>query len=146
MPRIATLDDLETLVEGNLRIASETESLELDADVVRRGVAAALEGRAAGRYYIEERDGRPAAQLLITYEWSDWRNGTVWWIQSVYTWPEARGQGAFRRLFEAVEREARAAGAVGLRLYVDRTNTRAQAVYGRLGMDGDHYRVFERMF
>ena len=149
IPRRATLDDLEVLLEGNLRMAAETESLALDPDVVRAGIAALLEGRQPGRYYlveVEDRPGQPAAQLLITYEWSDWRNGRVWWIQSVYTWPEVRGQGVFRRLFEAVERDARDAGAVGIRLYVDRSNDTAQQVYRRLGMDGDHYRLFELMF
>lgn len=146
MTRLATLDDVETLVEGNLRIAEETESLTLDPDVVRRGVTTVLEGGAAGRYYVVELDGKVAAQIMLTYEWSDWRNGNVWWIQSVYTWPAARGQGLFRRLFDEVEKAARAEGAVGLRLYVDQTNARAQAIYAKVGMDGEHYRVFEKMF
>jgi len=83
---------------------------------------------------------------MITFEWSDWRNRMVWWIQSVYVVPDARGRGVFRALYDALRREAQAAGAGGLRLYVDTTNTRAQAVYRALGMNGDHYRVFEEMF
>jgi ribosomal protein S18 acetylase RimI-like enzyme len=85
-------------------------------------------------------------QLLITYEWSDWRDRMVWWIQSVHVVPEARRHGVFRALYAFVRREAEAEGAGGLRLYVATTNTRAQAVYAALGMNGDHYRVFEDMF
>ena len=85
-------------------------------------------------------------QLLITYEWSDWRNRQVWWIQSVHVAPEARRLGVFRALYAHLRREAQAAGAGGLRLYVDETNGRAQAVYASLGMTGGHYRVFEDMF
>ena len=81
-----------------------------------------------------------------TYEWSDWRNGMVWWIQSVHVDASARQQGIFRTLYRATREQARAAGARGLRLYVDTTNTRAQAVYSALGMNGDHYRVFEDMW
>ena len=90
--------------------------------------------------------GAVVGQLMITTEWSDWRNGAVWWIQSVYVWPEARGLGVFRALYEAVCTRAVSAGAAGVRLYVDTQNIRAQAVYTRLGMNGDHYRVFEAMF
>jgi ribosomal protein S18 acetylase RimI-like enzyme len=95
---------------------------------------------------VAERAGRPVGQLLITFEWSDWRNRMVWWIQSVYVVPDARRHGVFRALFDTARREAHAAGAGGLRLYVDVSNTRAQAVYTALGMNGDHYRVFEDMF
>ena len=87
-----------------------------------------------------------AGQLLITFEWSDWRNRMVWWIQSVYVSPTARRRGVFRALYEHARREAQSQGVGGLRLYVDITNSRAQAVYSALGMKGDHYRVFEDMF
>ena len=93
-----------------------------------------------------ESNGAVGAQLLITYEWSDWRNRKVWWIQSVYVAPTARRRGVFRALYEHARREAQSQGAGGLRLYVDITNSRAQAVYSALGMKGDHYRVFEDMF
>ena len=92
------------------------------------------------------RAARVVGQLLITYEWSDWRNRQVWWIQSVHVAREARRLGVFRALYAHVRGEAQAAGAGGLRLYVDDTNTRAQAVYTSLGMNGGHYRVFEDMF
>jgi GNAT superfamily N-acetyltransferase len=105
-----------------------------------------LEERVAGCYWIAERDGTPVGQLALSYEWSDWRNGMVWWIQSVYVVAAARKDRVFRALYEHTRREATLAGAVGIRLYVDVTNTRAQAVYAALGMNGGHYRVFEDMF
>jgi ribosomal protein S18 acetylase RimI-like enzyme len=146
MIRPATIADLDTLVEGNQKMASETEDLTLDTATLSAGVAAILEGRVPGAYRVLERDGRVVAQLMITYEWSDWRNRVVWWIQSVYVWPEARRTGAFRALYRAVVEEAKAAGAGGIRLYVDERNARAQATYRALGMDGGHYRVFEEMW
>lgn len=148
MPRVrpATHADLETLVAGNADMAAETEQLQLDLPTVRLGVAAVLDGRVPGRYWMAEHDGRVVGQLLVTYEWSDWRNRQVWWIQSVHVAREARRLGVFRALYAHVRSEAQAAGAGGLRLYVDDTNTRAQAVYTSLGMNGGHYRVFEDMF
>ena len=95
---------------------------------------------------MAEHEGRVVGQLLITYEWSDWRNRQVWWIQSVHVAREARRLGVFRALVRPSARRGAAAGAGGLRLYVDETNTRAQAVYAALGMHGGHYRVFEDMF
>jgi GNAT superfamily N-acetyltransferase len=144
--RAARIDDLEALVEGNVALAEESEHVRLDADTLRQGIRALLESRAPGRYWVAELDGRVVGQLLITFEWSDWRNRMVWWIQSVYVSPEVRRRGVFRELFERAKREAQEAGAGGLRLYVDTANTRAQAVYAALGMNGDHYRVFEAMF
>lgn len=144
--RPATPADLETIVDFNLALAEETESLRLDRTTLQQGVLALLEGRAPGRYYAAERDGRMVGQLLVTFEWSDWRNRMVWWIQSVYVVPAARQHGVLRALFAAVRDEAKTAGAGGLRLYVDIRNARAQAVYAALGMDGGHYRVFEDMF
>ena len=144
--RPATLSDLDAIVAGNLALAEESEHLQLDSQTLREGVRALLTGRAPGRYSIAELDGRFVGQLLITYEWSDWRNRMVWWIQSVYVVPEARRLGIFRALYAYARQEALAAGTGGLRLYVDLTNTVAQAVYRSMGMTGDHYRVFEDMF
>jgi GNAT superfamily N-acetyltransferase len=146
MIRMATLRDLDALVSGNVRMAIETENLTLDADTVRAGVRALLEEQVAGTYWVVEDQGVVGAQLLITHEWSDWRNRDVWWIQSVYVLPERRGRGLYRKLYEFVLEEARRAGAGGLRLYVHTSNERAQGVYSTLGMDGAHYRVFEKMF
>jgi GNAT superfamily N-acetyltransferase len=144
--RPARLEDLEALIHGNVALAEESEGVRLDRDTLRLGIRALLESRAPGRYWVAELDGRVVGQLLITFEWSDWRNCMVWWIQSVYVAPETRGCGVFRSLYDTASREARSAGAGGLRLYVDITNTRAQAVYSAVGMKGDHYRVFEDMF
>ena len=144
--RAAAAEDLEALVAGNLALAEETERVRLDVDTLRQGIRALLESRAPGRYWVAELEGRVVGQLLITYEWSDWRNRMVWWIQSVYVAPDVRGRGVLRTLYDAVRREAVAAGSGGLRLYVDTTNIRAQAAYAALGMNGDHYRVFEEMF
>jgi hypothetical protein len=108
-------------------------------------VGALLERARPGRYLVAEIDGRVVGQLMTTFEWSDWRNRMVWWIQSVHV---VRGEATrvFRALYDTVRRDALAAGAGGLRLYVDTTNVRAQQVYAALGMNGDHYRVFEDMF
>ncbi len=144
--RPATTADVDFIVACNQRLAEETERLRLDEATLRAGVLALLEGPARGRYWVADHDGRGVGQIGVTFEWSDWRNRPVWWIQSVYVVPEARGQGVFRALYTLVRREALSAGAAGLRLYVDTTNTRAQAVYAALGMNGDHYRVFEEMF
>jgi GNAT superfamily N-acetyltransferase len=144
--RAAAVPDLEALVAGNIALADESEHVRLDADTLRQGIRALLESRAPGRYWVAEIDGRIAGQLLVTFEWSDWRNRMVWWIQSVYVAPDARGRGVLRALYDVARREAVTAGAGGLRLYVDTANTRAIAVYTALGMNGDHYRVFEDMF
>jgi ribosomal protein S18 acetylase RimI-like enzyme len=144
--RPARIDDLDTLVTGNMVMALETERVQLDEATLREGVRALLESRAPGQYRVAEIDGRVVGQVLTTFEWSDWRNRMVWWIQSVHVVPEARRSGVFRALYDAVRRDARAAGAGGLRLYVDNTNVRAQQVYAALGMNGDHYSVFEDMF
>jgi GNAT superfamily N-acetyltransferase len=138
--------DLERIVEFQLAMARETEDLELDRDVLARGVAAVFADPALGRYFVAEADGGVIASLMLTYEWSDWRNGMVWWIQSVYVVPDFRGRRVYAGLYEHVQRLAAAdAGVRGIRLYVDRRNVRAQEVYTRLGMNGEHYQVFEWM-
>lgn len=144
--RRATHADLDALIAGNVALAEDTEQLRLDVPTLRAGIVAILDGQAPARYWVAEEDGRVLGQTMVTYEWSDWRNRMVWWIQSVHVAPEARGRGTFRALYTHVRAEAADAGAGGLRLYVDLTNTRAQQVYGAMGMNGDHYRVFEDMF
>jgi GNAT superfamily N-acetyltransferase len=143
-PAVAT--DLEFIVSANLALAHETENVSLDRDVLREGVRALLERRVPGAYWMAEHGGSIVGQTLITFEWSDWRNRMIWWIQSVYVLPEARRHGVFRALYAHVRAEAQAAGACGLRLYVELSNARAQRVYAAMGMNGDHYRVFEEMF
>src|SRR6266850_4860378 len=98
--RAARAEDLDALVAGNMALAEETERVHLDMDTLRQGIGALLESRAPGRYWVAELDGRVVGQLLITFEWSDWRNRMVWWIQSVHVEPEARGSGVFRALYE----------------------------------------------
>jgi GNAT superfamily N-acetyltransferase len=144
--RPAGLEDLDALIAGNVALAEETEHVRLDVETLREGIRALLESRAPGRYWVAELDGRVVGQLLITFEWSDWRNRMVWWIQSVYVAQRARRRGVLKMLYRHVRKEAEAAGAGGLRLYVDNTNARAQSAYAALGMKGDHYRVFEDMF
>ena len=144
--RPATPADAATIVEFQLAMARETEDLDLDREVCARGVAAVFAEPARGRYYVAEQEGQVVGSTLITYEWSDWRDGVVWWIQSVYVRPEARGRGVYAGLYAHIQAMALADDAVrGIRLYVDRRNTAAQRVYARLGMDGDHYQVFEWM-
>lgn len=141
--RPATRADLDPLVEWNAAMAAETEHKTLDPGVLRRGVEAVLEAPARGFYLVAERDGIAVGSLLVTYEWSDWRNGNFFWIQSVYVVPEARRSGVFRALYAAVEQRAREAGAVGMRLYVERENHRAQATYEGLGMHRCAYHMYE---
>jgi GNAT superfamily N-acetyltransferase len=144
--RPATRLDLPAIVAANLAMAEETEGLRLDQSTVEAGVLALLEGRAPGAYWVAELEGQVIGQLAITYEWSDWRNRVVWWVQSVYVQPSTRRLGVFAALYTNTRAAAVEAGAAGLRLYVDTRNTRAQQVYQSFGMNGDHYRVFEEMF
>jgi ribosomal protein S18 acetylase RimI-like enzyme len=142
--RPATLDDLEFLVRGNAQLALETEDLALDIDRLRSGVRAVFEDSERGFYLIAEAGGTRAGQMMITREWSDWRNGVFWWIQSVYTVPESRRRGVFHALYAQAEFLAQQQGSVcGLRLYVDGHNRTAQEAYRRAGMRETAYRMFE---
>jgi len=142
--RPAHPDDAAKIVEFQIAMACETEDLELDRETCAKGVAAVFENSSHGIYFVGESDGNVVVSTLITYEWSDWRNGVVWWIQSVYVSPELRGQGAFKGLYRYIQQMAGAEPDVrGIRLYVDKRNTRAQQVYAKLGMNGEHYQVFE---
>ena len=134
-------------MESNIAMALETEGLALDPDVVRPGVAAVLADGSLGFYLLAEIDGRPAGQLMVTYEWSDWRNGLFWWIQSVYVRPQFRRLGVYRALHRHVAEAAQAAGGVcGLRLYVEQENTIAQQVYESLEMHRTRYQMYEVEF
>jgi RimJ/RimL family protein N-acetyltransferase len=144
--RPALPGDAETLVEFQIRMARETEELELDPPTVTRGVQAVLDDFTKGQYWVAEAGGRLAGSLMTTYEWSDWRNGTVLWVQSVYVPPEMRGRGIYRRMYEHLrERVLASPDLRGIRLYVDRRNLAAQRVYERLGMSREHYEMFEWM-
>jgi GNAT superfamily N-acetyltransferase len=144
--RAATVTDASAIIEFQLAMARETESIELDQPTVARGVHAVFDDPSRGRYFVAASGAEVIASLLITYEWSDWRNGNVWWIQSVYVRPAHRRRGVYARMYEHVRAAAAADPAVrGIRLYVDRRNAPAQEVYRRCGMDGEHYLVFEWM-
>ncbi|HEX7338995.1 MAG TPA: GNAT family N-acetyltransferase [Rhodanobacteraceae bacterium] len=144
--RRATLADVDHLVAWNAAMARETEAKVLDTATLAAGVRGLLADDANGFYLVAERAGQTVGCLMVTYEWSDWRNGRFWWIQSVYVVPAARRQGVFRALYRAVEAQARAAGAVGLRLYVELENTRAQQTYAALGMTRCRYHMYEAEF
>jgi GNAT superfamily N-acetyltransferase len=145
--RSATLADHPAIVEFNLQLAAETEDKSLNRERLSRGVSAVLSDPANGHYFVAEVDGGLAGQIMYTREWSDWRNGTIWWLQSVYVRPELRGQGVFRQLFEHVAGLAQHdPTVVGLRLYVDQRNSSARQVYTRLGLDPAGYEVLERMW
>jgi ribosomal protein S18 acetylase RimI-like enzyme len=143
--RPATPADAAVLAEFNRLLAWESEHKALDGAVLAAGVAAVLADPARGRYFVAEDGGAVVGQLLITTEWSDWRNGWFWWIQSVYVREDYRRRGVFRALYDHVAGEARRRGdVVGLRLYVEKDNRRAQATYDRLGLAGTGYLVLER--
>ena len=141
--RAAAPADLEPLVAFNAAMALETEGKRLDLARLRAGVTAALDDAQRGRYLVAELDGGVAGALLLTREWSDWRNGWFCWIQSVYVTPEARRAGVYRALHGEALRLAATEGAVGVRLYVDRENRGAQRTYERLGMQPSHYVFYE---
>ncbi len=144
--RNATREDLLTIVDFQLKMAWETEKLRLDKAVVTKGVSAVFDDPSKGRYFVVEAAKMVVGSLMLTYEWSDWRNGQTYWIQSVFVDEEVRGLGVFRLLYEHVQQIVNdTPDATGLRLYVDITNQMAQQVYRRVGMNGDHYALFEWM-
>lgn len=144
--RRATAADAPALVDFNRAMASETEGKDLLPEVIGAGVRALMANPAAGFYVVAETDGRVVGALMLTKEWSDWRNGSFWWIQSVYVLPQYRRRGVYRSLYRHVQQLAANDAAVcGFRLYVERENAAAQAVYRRLGMTQTHYDVYEEL-
>lgn len=142
--RLARSEDVTSLVRFNQEMARETEGKELDGEVLSAGVSAILAEPSRGFYLVAESDEGSVACLMVTKEWSDWRNGDFWWIQSVYVVPEYRRQGVFRALYREVEGRARqSTGVCGFRLYVEKDNQEAQATYHRLGMTETPYKMFE---
>ena len=138
--------DAEAIVDFQIRMARETEELELEPEAVTRGVRAVLDDSTKGQYWVADSRGHLVGSLLTTYEWSDWRDGTVLWVQSVYVVPALRGRGIYRRLYEHLRDRVLASPDLrGIRLYVDRRNLAAQRVYERLGMSREHYEMFEWM-
>ncbi|WP_319229508.1 GNAT family N-acetyltransferase [Draconibacterium orientale] len=144
--RQATLQDHKTLVTFQLAMAHETEGIELHAPTVEKGVEAVLNDSNKGHYYVAEINGQVVSSLLSTFEWSDWRNGTILWIQSVYVSPEFRRKGVYRKMYAHIkDRVMKADNLNGIRLYADKTNVAAQNTYENLGMNHDHYVTFEWM-
>ena len=143
--RKATPDDAPAIIAFQKAMALETEDLELKSELINNGVMAVFRDSGKGEYYVAEENGTVVASLMITFEWSDWRNANIWWFQSVYVIPEYRRMGIFRMMYEHVKKEGIARGIAGLRLYVESENTRAQKTYEAMGMNGQHYRTFEWM-
>ena len=138
--RRATSADVDVIVRFNAALAWESEHKTLNPEVLQRGVRAVLADPAKGFYTLAERDGEPVGQVLVTFEWSDWRDGWYWWIQSVYVREDARRGGVFKALFEALQSQAMADPTViGLRLYVERDNLRAQQAYAKMGLSEEPY-------
>jgi len=149
--RLARPEDAATIASFSAAMALETEGRRLDLDRLYDGTIALLKSPDRGFFMVaelEQADDRQLlGQLMITYEWSDWRNGAFWWVQSVYVDPRWRRQGLFRRMHQAVVQEARARTDVcGVRLYVDKDNTIAHTTYERLGLIRSAYQVYESDF
>jgi GNAT superfamily N-acetyltransferase len=142
--RVATSGDADALIEFNQAMALETENKQLDPDVLGPGVRAVFGDPQKGFYVVAEDEGHIMGALMVTYEWSDWRNGWFWWIQSVYILPEARGRRIYSHLYGFVKDRAAVAGNVcGFRLYVESDNSHARRVYENVGMEASHYVMYE---
>jgi len=144
--REAAETDIPSLLDFQLKMALETENITLEISSLTMGVHRLFKDSTKGRYYVAEEGGDVVGCLMTTYEWSDWRNGTVLWIQSVYVTKEHRGQGVFKQMYnhikQLVENDP---DSKGIRLYVDKTNEAAQRTYQKIGMNGEHYTVYEWM-
>lgn len=150
---VAGAEDGEWIAKAQVAMAMDSENMTLDPDTVRAGVRKFFDEPARGFYLIAravgEADPLPGTNvgcLLCQKEWSDWRNGDVWWLHSLYVVPECRRQGIFMKMYEVLKKKAQAAGVRGIRLYVDRTNTGAQKAYENIGMTDEHYLLYEEMF
>ncbi len=144
--RKGQISDCDPIARFQVAMAWETENYKLDLETVRKGVAAVLGDERHGAYYVAVIEGQVVGSLLTTFEWSDWRNGTVLWIQSVFVDSAFRKQGIYGALYSHIKTLVAADRALkGIRLYVDESNKKAMEVYNRLGMNGEHYRVFEWM-
>ncbi|MFA5849577.1 MAG: GNAT family N-acetyltransferase [Bacteroidales bacterium] len=144
--REANIEDKSAIIDFQQAMALETENLQLDKEILSLGVLSVLEDNTKARYFIADLDKLAVGMLMITLEWSDWRNGWVWWIQSVYTKPGYRKMGVYKLLYGHVREIVENSENIrGLRLYVDKRNIRAQQVYESLGMSGEHYTTYEWM-
>jgi len=142
--RNAKLNDIETIAKYNIAMALETENKSLDKDTITKGVTSVVMDKSKGLYWVVEIDGALAGQLMVTYEWSDWRNGMMWWIQSVFVPEGYRRQGVYKTLYRnLVELAKTDKECCGIRLYVEKQNTRAQDTYLNLGMKNAGYEIME---
>jgi GNAT superfamily N-acetyltransferase len=142
--RKATEADANSIIEFNTEMAMETENKTLKRNEIEPGVKSLFAKPEYGFYLVAEDRGKAVASLMITFEWSDWRNGLFWWIQSVYVVPGYRRQGVYRRMYETIKQMGRKEnGVCGYRLYVEKENKNAQKTYAALGMDETHYKMFE---
>jgi ribosomal protein S18 acetylase RimI-like enzyme len=139
-------NDSQVIAGFQMAMAAETEGMQLDPGTVLRGVGAVFADPSKGFYLVARSGNTTVGSLMITYEWSDWRARTVWWIQSLYVIPEFRRQGIYKQMYNwLLDRVMRDESVGGIRLYVDLTNHNAQKVYESMGMDGNHYRFYEYM-
>jgi len=141
--RKAKPEDAEVIIDFQQKMAWETEHMTLVAEIIDKGVKAVFNDNSRGQYWVAEEKGIVVASLLITNEWSDWRNCNVWWFQSVYVLPEFRRTGIFRSMYLHIKNEAVKESVAGLRLYVETNNAAAQHTYEALGMKSIHYKMFE---
>jgi GNAT superfamily N-acetyltransferase len=141
--RKATQKDASTIIDFQQKMAWETEQMILVPEIIYKGVTAVFHNTTRGQYWVAEEGGNVIASLLLTYEWSDWRNSDVWWFQSVYVLPEWRRKGIFRSMYLCIKEEAETKGVAGLRLYVETNNSGAQKTYEALGMNSGHYKMYE---
>ncbi len=142
----AQLIDWQTIANFQVLMAKETEDIDLDWKTVSKGVKAIFDNPGLGQYFLAESNGKIVASLMTTFEWSDWRNGMVWWLQSVFILPEFRRMGVFRKMYDYVQQQVLQNESVsGIRLYVDTSNHGARKTYKAVGMDGEHYQLFEWM-
>jgi GNAT superfamily N-acetyltransferase len=142
--RKADIDDVETITSFQIKMALETENLELDKKTVKKGVTSVFKNKNKGQYYVAEENNKIIGSLLVTPEWSDWRNGTILWIQSTYVTPVYRRKGVFKYMYNHLKKQVKKSdNLLGLRLYVDKTNQNAQKTYEKLGMNDEHYKTYE---
>ena len=145
--RLAVADDWQTIKDFNIRLAAETEAKSLTPAVIEAGVKTLLQNPNHGRYFVACQREQIVGQMMHTREWSDWRNGEIWWLQSVYVHPEHRRQGIFRSLYRHLEELAQNdPNVIGLRLYAESQNAGALEVYRSLGLQETGYIVLERFF
>lgn len=137
---------IDDLIDFQQRLAFESENVQLNAETLRAGMSAMFADPSKGSYYVAVENEEVVGCHMITFEWSDWRNGMVWWLQSVYVKETHRKKGIFKMMYDNVISIIREnPDLIGLRLYVDKSNTRAMKVYESMGMDGSHYTVYEQM-